>query len=73
MSQSNMRHGTSHAYDRGCRCEPCKAAYSAYRKAWRARRTDGYRGQLEANRRWREHKANGQEIAPFYRFLGASR
>jgi hypothetical protein len=35
-----MKHGRS-AYNRGCRCEVCKAATAEYRRAWRARLREG--------------------------------
>lgn len=31
-----IRHGTSTAYGDGCRCQACRDAYAAYRRAYRA-------------------------------------
>lgn len=33
-------HGTRREYDLGCTCRPCRDAYAAYQRAWRARRRD---------------------------------
>ena len=32
-------HGTHHRYRSGCRCDPCKTAWTAYHRAWRASKT----------------------------------
>ena len=33
-----MKHGTNSGYSKGCRCDDCKSANKAYRKAWAERR-----------------------------------
>lgn len=33
-----LKHGTTTGFYRGCRCEPCKAAYSEYQRQYRAAR-----------------------------------
>lgn len=33
-----VRHGTTTAYQKGCRCDLCRAANAAYQRAYQARR-----------------------------------
>jgi len=35
------KHGTRARYLQGCRCDPCRAAQSAYHRGWRERRAAG--------------------------------
>lgn len=50
-----MTHGTRHAYCKlGCRCEPCRAAQSAYQRAWRAKDGPAQERELRATREWKE-------------------
>jgi hypothetical protein len=40
--KSTLKHGTPSCYRQlKCRCEPCRLAQSAYKKAWRASRASG--------------------------------
>ena len=51
------------SYKRGCRCDPCKAAYSAYRKAARANGAAWVeRDRARHAERLRERRAAGEKI-----------
>ncbi len=56
--------GTVSSYvHRGCRCEDCRAAMSAYKRAWRERGGPAVEHDRECSRRWkREHL--GQPSGP---------
>jgi 5-methylcytosine-specific restriction endonuclease McrA len=42
-------HGTHYRYKQGCRCEPCRVAYSDYKRDWRLKtgETSGVRGRYQ--------------------------
>lgn len=50
-------HGTKGRYKQGCRCRACRDAYSAYKRAWRARGGAAVERERAASRAWKERNA----------------
>jgi 5-methylcytosine-specific restriction endonuclease McrA len=59
--RSTSDHGTRACYERGCRCDACRAATADYCRNWRA---DHPEKGAEANRKWRAtHPEEAAETA----------
>jgi hypothetical protein len=46
-----MKHGTTTGYHSGCRCDPCRGAYSVYMSAWRQANLERERERRRRDRR----------------------